>query len=194
MSWERYHWIIALKTHFFNISLHLKLIYRAFSLTWPASCQFIGTKDVFHIRKRKGWTPIRGSQRGVGWGGGVVFRRFQVSVMIEWGQKSKPKKSLDQKLTPKTSHAEFPSLNKFGCTLFAELCGRDYVKLVPRALSFQIVLNTPKNPNLNRATQKSNRNQKFQPPKNTPIIRVTWYSEYPRPAPPHPSGLGLRWT
>jgi len=43
--------------------------------------------------------------------------------MIEWGQKSKPqkslglptkpKKSLDQKLTPKKSHAEFPSLKNF---------------------------------------------------------------------------------
>ena len=44
--------------------------------------------------------------------------------MIEWGQKSKPKKiprasnktqkkSLEQKLTPKKSHAEFPSLKKF---------------------------------------------------------------------------------
>ena len=99
---------------------------------------------------------------------------------------------MDQKLTPKTFHAEFPSLNKFGCTVFAELCGRDHVKLVPRALSFQIVLNTQKNPNFNRATQKSNRNQNFNPPK---------YSDHPChlifgvPAPPrlaHPSGLGLR--
>ena len=78
---------------------------------------------------------------------------------------------MDQKLTTKTSHAEFPSLNKFGCTLFAELCGRDYVKLVSRALSFQIVLNTQKNPNLNRATQKRKRNQKFQPPEK--------YSDHP---------------
>ena len=97
--------------------------------------------------------------------------------MIEWGQKSKPKKIPGPNISPLTFHAEFPSLNKFGCALFAELCGRDYVKLVPRALSFQIVLNTQKNPNFNRATQKSKRNQKFQPPPNTPIIRVTWYSE-----------------
>ena len=89
------------------------------------------------------------------------------------GAKIKTQKIPGPKINPKTSHAEFPSLNKFGCTLFAELCGRDYVKLVSRALSFQIVLNTQKNPNLNRASQKSNRNQKFQPPKNTPIIRVT---------------------
>jgi len=33
--------------------------------------------------------------------------------MIEWGQKSKPKKIPDQKLTPKRSHAEFPSLKNF---------------------------------------------------------------------------------
>ena len=78
------------------------------------------------------------------------WHRFQVTGMIKWGQKSKPrnscikKKSLDQKLTPKKSHAEFPGLKNFqkvlndtctlynmtgstlfGCTLFAELCGQD---------------------------------------------------------------------
>ena len=41
-------------------------------------------------------------------GGG--YSGFQATGMIEWGQKSKLKKSLDQKLTPKKSHAEFPSL------------------------------------------------------------------------------------
>ena len=142
-------WIIALKTHFFNISLHLKLIYRAVSLSWPACCQFIGKKDIFHKRKRKGWTPIRGSG---GVGGGTPD--FKCRGWWNGGKNQNPKKSMDRKLTPKTSHAEFPSLNKFGCTLFAELYVRDYAKLVSRALSFQIVLNTPKNPNLNRATQK----------------------------------------
>ena len=48
------------------------------------------------------------------------YSGFQVTGLIEWGQKSKPpqnpkglqqnpKKSLDQKLAPKISHAEFPS-------------------------------------------------------------------------------------
>ena len=51
------------------------------------------------------------------------YSGFQVTGMIEWGQKSKPKKipraskepkkSLDQKLTPPKSHAEFPSLKNF---------------------------------------------------------------------------------
>ena len=52
------------------------------------------------------------------------YSGFQVTGIIEWGQKSKPKKiprasnktpkkSLDQKLTPKKSHAEFPNLKNF---------------------------------------------------------------------------------
>ena len=50
------------------------------------------------------------------------FSRFQVAGTIEWGQKSKPKnnrtsnnlkKSLDQKLTLKKSHAKFPSLKNY---------------------------------------------------------------------------------
>ena len=55
-----------------------------------------------------------------GEGGG--YSGFQVTGIIEWGQKSKPKKSLelptkreksmDQNLTPKKSHAEFLSLNE----------------------------------------------------------------------------------
>jgi len=49
---------------------------------------------------------------------------FQVTGMIEWGQKSKPKKnprasnkttkkSLDQKLAPQKTHTEFLSLKIF---------------------------------------------------------------------------------
>ena len=47
------------------------------------------------------------------------------------GYQQNPKKSLDQKLTPKIFHAEFPSLKNFQkalndtCTLFAELRGWD---------------------------------------------------------------------
>ena len=55
---------------------------------------------------------------------GWRYSGFQVMGMIEWGQKSKPKeiprasnktpkKSLDQKLTPQKSHAEFLNLKKF---------------------------------------------------------------------------------
>ena len=38
---------------------------------------------------------------------------FQVTGMIDWGQKSKPQKSLDQKLTYGKSHTEFPNLKNF---------------------------------------------------------------------------------
>ena len=51
---------------------------------------------------------------------GGEYSRFQVTGMIEWSQKSRPKKSLglpaklkeslDQKLTPKKSHADFVAL------------------------------------------------------------------------------------
>ena len=50
-----------------------------------------------------------------------AYSGFQVTGMIEWSQKSRPqkiprassktpKKSLDQKLTPKKSHADFVAL------------------------------------------------------------------------------------
>ena len=48
---------------------------------------------------------------GVGKGG---ILDFKLTGMIKWGQKSQSKKkSLDQQLTRKISHAEFPSLKKF---------------------------------------------------------------------------------
>ena len=39
--------------------------------------------------------------------------RFQVTGMIEWGQKSKPKKFSGPKCNPKKTHAEFPSHEGF---------------------------------------------------------------------------------
>jgi len=45
--------------------------------------------------------------------GGGGYSRFQVLGMIEWEQNSKPKKSLNQKLTPKKSLAKFPRLKNF---------------------------------------------------------------------------------
>ena len=41
------------------------------------------------------------------------YSGFQVTGMIEWGQKSKPKMSLDQNLASKQSHAKFPSHKNF---------------------------------------------------------------------------------
>jgi len=43
-------------------------------------------------------------------GGGGGYTEFQVTGIIEWGQKSKPK---NPKLTPQKSHAEFSSLKNF---------------------------------------------------------------------------------
>ena len=62
--------------------------------------------------------------RGGKGGGGGGYSGFQVTGMIEWGQKSKPpknpygfkqnrKRSLDQNLTPKKSNAEFQSHKNF---------------------------------------------------------------------------------
>ena len=62
---------------------------------------------------------------GEGKGAGVLWiSSDQVTGMIEWGQKSKPKKnpwdsnktakkSLHQNLTPQKSHAEFPNHKNF---------------------------------------------------------------------------------
>ena len=48
------------------------------------------------------------SRAGVG-----EYSEFKVTGMIEWGQKSKPLKSPGQNLTPKISHAKFPSHKNF---------------------------------------------------------------------------------
>ena len=71
------------------------------------------------------------------------YCRFQVTGMIEWVQKSKPKKSLDQNLTPKKSHAESLSHKNFQKAL------NDIT-----IMNLQIVLNTPKNPFVNQAAKK----------------------------------------
>ena len=48
--------------------------------------------------------PITETLRGGG---------FQVTGMIEWGQKSKRQKSLDQNFTPKNPNDDFPSDENF---------------------------------------------------------------------------------
>ena len=63
--------------------------------------------------------------------------------MIEWGQKSKPKKVPGPKFNPQKSHAEFLSQKHFLKAL------NDMT-----IMNLYIVLNTPKNPYLNQATQK----------------------------------------
>ena len=108
--------------------------------------------------------------------------------MIDWlneGKKQNPQKSLDQNLTPKKSHAEFPSHKNFQKAL------NDFLAQNIETL----VLNTPKNPYLNQATppppQKNKKqkncqiflppqnpeNWKFQTQKISLIISVTWNPE-----------------
>ena len=89
------------------------------------------------------------------------------------GKNQNKKKIPTLKINPKKYHAEFPSGNKFGYTLFAELLCT-WLGYVCTTTNPQLVLNTQKNPYLNQATQtkiilatfacpKKNQNQKFQP-------------------------------
>ena len=111
--------------------------------------------------------------------------------MIEWGQKSKaqkiprasnktPKKFLDQKLTPKKSLAEFLSLKNFQEALINEITR---CTLCRHYRESSDCFERPKNPYLNKATQKmylrniptpkKSRNRKFQTQTNPSIILVT---------------------
>ena len=73
--------------------------------------------------------------------------------MIEWGQKSKPKKIPRWKVNLKKYLAEFLSGNKFGYTLFTELVCT-WLGKVGTTTNLQFGLNAPKNPYLNQATQQ----------------------------------------
>ena len=95
--------------------------------------------------------PIK--YRTVPRGGGGVFKIANNAGMIEWGQKSKPrkiprasnktpKKFLDEKLTPKKSLAEFLSLKNFQEALINDIT-RCTLRQHPTA-NLQIVLNTQK--------------------------------------------------
>ena len=84
-------------------------------------------------------------------------------------------------LTPRKSHAEFPSLKISRGTTQTRYAGT--------ITNLQIVLNTQKNPYLNQATQKNTcqncptqKNpeiENFHHPQNPSIIPVTWNPEYP---------------
>ena len=87
--------------------------------------------------------------------------------MIEWGQKLKPKKVPGPK-SPKISNAEFPSLDQFGCTFFAELRGRD-TRALTRIFSYF------KYPLKSRTWIKLPKNvlAKFSYPKKIPELKVS---------------------
>ena len=100
--------------------------------------------------------------------------------MIKWGQKSNPPKFLDQNLTPKNSHAEFPSHKNFQRNYAAGIRGNYHES--------SDCLEHPKKSLLKSSYPKNtfgnfpNQNWKFQTQKNPSIITVNWNPEFP-PAP-----------
>ena len=81
------------------------------------------------------------------------YSGFQVTGMIEWGQKSKPKKIPRPRINP----PKMPS--QIVCTVFAELYN------LARIRKYYLVLNTPKNPYFKSNHQKINTCQIFLPKK-----------------------------
>ena len=77
-------------------------------------------------------------------GGGVLFISSDGNDRMAAKIKT-PKKLLDQELTPQKSHAEFPSLRKFGCTLFAEQRSWD-TRAMPRIFRLLTQANLQENP------------------------------------------------
>ena len=85
-----------------------------------------------------------------------VYSRFQVTGMMEWGQKSKHKKILwtsnnslkkipGQTLTPKNSHDKFLSLTNFQKEFLTSLFVLYLQNYVARICKHHLVLDTPEN-------------------------------------------------
>ena len=135
--------------------------------------------------------------------GGGGYSGFQLTGMIEWSQTSRSKKilrassktqkkSLDQKLTPKKSHADLVALkssrkgwcyNNSKTRLFI-LYSQNYA-----ARALPILFNTPKNPYSNQATQK-NTCQIFVP-KKIPESKISNPSSPSLEIPSTPPGCKL---
>ena len=111
------------------------------------------------------------------------FSRFQEMGMIEWGQKSKPKKDKQKSVRLPTQPQKIPfpchiSALKFDCTLLEELCShQSHIVLNKKFPTFALESNhpkkyfpTPKNPGI----------ESFNPPKNLqssiPIILLEIWS------------------
>ena len=134
-----------------------------------------------------------------GGGGGVEYFGFQVTVMCEWGQKSKlqilprasnktPKTPGRKINSPKKIHTKLPSLKNFQKPLKDKTRKGLHRTTRPgyagTTTNLQTVLDYPKNPFLSQATQKmflplKNRNRKFQTQKNPLIFLTSWNPEYP---------------
>ena len=133
------------------------------------------------------------------------YSGFQVTGMIKWSQKSRPKKipraSSKTQKNPWTKN--WPPKNPMPILLPLKVPERGNATTQRKALEIEhsclfihhtiwiypfphlILLNTPKNPYSNQATQakflypKISWNRKFQTQKNPSIIPVTWNPEYP---------------
>ena len=108
------------------------------------------------------WAILNYSEKPGGYSG------FQVTRMIEWRQKSKPKnKSLDLKLTPKKIPCRISKASKFpgSKTGLVVLYWLGYAQALPQIFRLFWI---PQKYLPNCPTQK-----------NPPIIPVTWNSEYP---------------
>ena len=121
-------------------------------------------------------------------GGSGGNSRFQVTGMIEWRQKSKPKKIPG----PKFNLPKIPRRISEPLKYPEELHSQDTRGSDAGTITnVQIVLNTQKNPYLNQPTQKNTCQnfstpkkpeiENFTPYKNPSIIPVTWNLEYPPP-------------
>ena len=112
------------------------------------------------------------------------YSRFQVTGMIEWGQKSKPKKIPGPKFNPQKTHAEFPSHKNFQRNYTARICGDHTQELSQIFRLFEYPTKSllkssyPKKYLPNFPYPKKSWNQKFQTSKNRSIIPVTWNPEY----------------
>ena len=132
---------------------------------------------------------------------------FKCPGWLNGGQKSKPQKTprasnktqknLWSKINPQNIACQISkpwkkSQNKFGCTLFVELCLWEYGGATT---NLQIVLNTPKNPYLNQATPKkyftnfpNPKNPRIKDLKPKKVLRSSPPLEIRSTPPPPPPG------
>ena len=126
-------------------------------------------------------------------GGG--YSGFQVTGMIEWIEKSRPKKISGPKIDPQKNPMPIlwplkvpergNAITQRKTLEIEHSCLFIHHTIWIYPFPYLILFNTPKNPYSNQATQakfsypKKSRNRKFQTQKNPSIIPVTWNPEYP---------------
>ena len=107
-------------------------------------------------------------------GGTLDFKR---QGLLNRGENQNPKKSLDQTLTLKKSHAKFPSRKNFQKALYDITRKIEALVLNPQKPILQS--SYPKKYLPKFSFPKKPWNRKFQTKKNPSVIPVTWNPEYP---------------